>query len=135
MNARNIPYLTRIIGALRSVDPSRLAAEEVSYGICLAVHQYVRGQALQTRSQVAATIDLWYAEKDAILRRWDKFSGDTVYPVPSDVAGGCPLRTFMEHQLNGTLWHGRQGELRRDLLAHLIDGFERLLSKAQQEAL
>ena len=134
MKDRTMYYLCLIVEALRSIDPTRLAAEEVSYGICLTVHQYVRGQ-FQSHSQVEATIDLWYAEKDAILRRWDKFSGDTVYPVPSAVAGYCPLRTFMEHQRNGTLWHGHQGELRRDLLAHLIDGFERLLSKAQQEAL
>lgn len=130
MNARTIPYLTLIVEALRSIDPSRLAAEEADYGICAAVHEYVKGQALQTPSRVGATIDLWYAEKDAIIRCWDKFSGDTVYPVPSDVAGYCPVRTYMDHKQNGTLWHGRQGALRCDLAAHLLRGFECLLVDA-----
>lgn len=133
MNALDMYYMDLIVGALRSIDPARLAAEGADYGICVAVQQYVNAQALQAPEpdHVAdATFDLWYAEKDDIIRCWDKFSGHTVYPVPSDVAGDCPARTYMDHRLNGTLWHGRQGALRCDLAAHLLKGFERLLADA-----
>lgn len=133
MIARTMYYLSLIVEALRSIDPTRLAAEGSDHGICAAVHEYVKAQALQAPEPnrvAAATIDLWYAEKDAIIRLWDKFSGDTVYPVPSSVAGYCPVYTYMDHQRNGTLWHGRQGALRCDLTDHLLRGFERLLADA-----
>lgn len=133
MNTLNMYYLNLIVEALRSIDPTRLAAEGTDHGICAAVHEYVKAQALQAPEPnrvAAATIDLWYAEKDAIIRRWDKFSGDTVYPVPGRLSGHCPVLTYMDHQRNGTLWHGRQGALRCDLTAHLLRGFECLLVDA-----
>lgn len=133
MKDRTMYYLSLIVEALRSIDQTRLAAEGADQGICAAVYEYVKAQALQApnANRVAGdTIDLWYVEKDEIIRRWDKFSGDTVYPVPSDVAGYCPVLTYMDHQRNGTLWHGRQGALRCDLIDHLLQGFERLLADA-----
>lgn len=137
MNDQNIHSLSLIVEGLRSIDPSRLAAERTGYGICWTVNNYVAGQALLTpeSSQVLDhTLDVWYAEKDAILRRWDKFSGDTVNPVPSDEPEYCPSEAYMAHHYRGTLWHGRQGELRRDLIEHLLQGFERLLADAVDAA-
>lgn len=133
MNTLNLYYLNLIVEALRSIDPTHLAAEGADHGICAAVHEYVKAQALQAPEPnrvAAATIDLWYAEKDEIIRRWDKFSGDTVYPVPGRRPMDCPVYTYMDHQRNGTLWHGRQGALRCGLTAHLLQGFERLLVDA-----
>lgn len=52
MIARTVPYLTLIVEALRSIDPTRLAAEGADHGICAAVHEYVKVQALQTPSRV-----------------------------------------------------------------------------------
>lgn len=133
MNDRTLYYLSLIVEALRSIAPARLDAEKADYGICGAVREYIVARALQTPDPArvrADTLDLWYDKKDAILKRWDSFSGDTVYPVPGRLRGNCPVHTYMDHQRRGTLWHGRQGALRCDLLAHLIRGFERLLADA-----
>lgn len=137
MNNLSIYYLSLIVEALRSIDPDRLAAERKGYGICWAVNQYVSTEALSSPAShqvLDCTLDVWYAEKDAILRRWDKFSGDTVHPVPSDDPEYCPSEAYMAYHHRGTLWCGRQGELRRDLIDHLIQGFERLLADALDAA-
>lgn len=81
---------------MRSISPYRLDDEAADHGICEAVRRYIVDQALLTPDPVkvrADTLDLWYAEKDAILKRWSEFSGDTVYPVPGVSRVACPLRT------------------------------------------
>lgn len=137
MNVQTVHSLNLIVEALRSIDPARLAAEQTGYGICWALNNYVASQALlvpESSQVLDHTLDVWYAEKDAILRRWDKFSGDTVHPVPSDDPEYCPSEAYMAYYFRGTLWHGRQGELRRDLIEHLLQGFERLLADALDAA-
>ena len=137
MNVQTVYSLSLIVEGLRSIDPARLAAEHTGYGVCGALNNYVAGQALlvpESHQVLDHTLDVWYAEKDAILRRWDKFSGDTVYPVPSDEPEHCPSEAYMAYHYRGTLWHGRQGELRRDLIEHLLQGFERLLADALDAA-
>lgn len=137
MNNHSMYSLSLIVEGLRSIDPVHLANERKGYGICWALNTAVAGLALlapESSQVLDHTSDVWYAEKDAILRRWDKFSGDTVHPVPSDDPEYCPGEAYVAYHYRGTLWCGRQGELRRELLAHLIQGFERLLLEAADAA-
>lgn len=137
MIARTMYYLSLIVEGLRSIDPTHMTAEETGHGICAAVRGYVKAQALKAPKPnwvAADTLDLWYVEKDEIIRRWDKFSGDIVYPVPGRRPTSCPVDTYTNHQRKGTLWRGRQGELRRDLIEHLLQGFEHLLADAVDAA-
>ena len=142
MNNLNATYLRIIVDALRDIahDVSHDVSPEDGYrGICGLLKIRINAACWEFKDPgevSAATIDLWYATKDAILARWVDFSGDTVYPVPPTAGyGDCPCAAYDEQFFVGALWKGAQGELRRDLLAHLIDGFESLLSQAQQEAL
>lgn len=133
MNAMNMHYLSTILAALRSVNADVLAGDNAKHGTCEEVLYYINFTALDYADPAAfrANVrELWFVCKDEIVRRWPNFSGDTVYPVPGVRQSSCPINTYMHHRACGTLWHGRQGELRRDLIAHLIQGFERLLADA-----
>lgn len=132
-------YLSLIVEALRSIDPHQLAEEEAPHGICDAVRSYIRTcapQPVTARSCAPhGALDQWYIEKDAIVQSWPMFSGDPAYPVPSSsMYAVSPMRAYDMHQQRGTLWRGRQGALRCDLIEHLIEGFEQLLADATEAA-
>jgi hypothetical protein len=52
---------------------------------------------------------------------WPKFSGECMYPIPStsDIATS-PEISYLQHQLNTTLWEGEQGYLRRELCQYIF---------------
>lgn len=127
----NAHYIRIILAALRSVNADALAADNAKHGTCEEVLHYINFTRLDSSNPAVRA--LWLVCRDKIVRCWPKFSGHAVYPVPGVRQSSCPVNTYMHHRACGTLWHGRQGELRRELVAHLIQGFERLLDEAVEE--
>ncbi|NRA77865.1 MAG: hypothetical protein HRU18_06630 [Pseudoalteromonas sp.] len=82
--------------------------------ICTNVNRFNYGHRVQ---QVAI-----HRQMDALFKTWPKFSGAPLYPIPvtSLQAGIAPRNQFnMCRAFPPIFWEGEQGELRRELLAHM----------------
>lgn len=65
----------------------------------------------------------WLEHRRKAFEVWDEYSGMHVFPVYDPSAPGTSAEQFQNHSDTGTLWEGVQGELRQDLLDHLIKYF------------
>lgn len=64
--------------------------------------------------------ELIYIMMVPAFKSWEKFSGNAHYPVPSTV-GADP---FLAFHLTDNKWIGEYGNLRRELLDHMIAYFQ-----------
>lgn len=55
------------------------------------------------------------------FKSWPKFSGDIHYPVPATVE----TNAHNQYHLTHNLWIGEYGDLRRELLDHLVEFFRK----------
>jgi len=60
---------------------------------------------------------------EEIVKSWPKFSGNTIYPVPSTLPHQHPAKAF---GFTSDMWNGAYGELRKELLQHIINELKRL---------
>jgi hypothetical protein len=49
---------------------------------------------------------------------WEHYSGEIEFPVPSTIEGVSPEAIYMQ---SNSVWEGEYGELRKDLLDHIIN--------------
>jgi len=57
-----------------------------------------------------------------VVKSWPKFSGNSIYPVPSLISRQCPSQAF-KYAID--MWNGAYGELRKELLQHIINELKR----------
>ncbi|NRA77864.1 MAG: hypothetical protein HRU18_06625 [Pseudoalteromonas sp.] len=60
-----------------------------------------------------------FMQADKCFKSWPKFSGDIGYPIPSTSKAMTNAQQYMYCLQEGSFWEGQQGELRRELLAHM----------------
>jgi len=58
-----------------------------------------------------------------IVESWPKFSGNSIYPIPSLISQQRPSQAF---NCASDMWDGAYGELRKELLQHAINELKRL---------
>lgn len=102
------------LAALRSVEFS--SARHPAMSICVLAEDYIES-VLHLDSSI-----LMLSISDA-MKMWPKNSGNENFPVPS-VCGDSPLFDFHNAQVNVCMWEGAYGELRKELLAFLINHFD-----------
>lgn len=98
----------------------------LNMGIC----DNVEGLLSDEDGEVMPGFAAWLAYSKQAFVQWDKFSGSIVFPVQDPTAPGTPTMQYTDHHGTDTLWEGEQGELRKDLLDHLIKYFTVLLEEA-----
>lgn len=107
------PAQTLLIAALENIDTSK-----GSDGICRQVRAYVSEQGPQGCYEAVA---MGIMEKLMLL--WPESSGDPLYPVPNPrgLLKSSPYHTFSYHCDRGTLWAGKYGALRKELVAWMLE--------------
>lgn len=107
------PAQKMLIAALESIDTSK-----GTDGICRQVRAYVApfGRYDSNASDVVSTMDM-------LMRMWPKATKDSLYPIPNPnkILRGSPYRTFCYHCDRGTLWAGKYGALRKELVAWMLE--------------
>lgn len=60
---------------------------------------------------------------EALMLLWPESSGDPLYPVPNQrrLLKRSPYDTFRHHYYRGTLWAGKYGEKRKELVAWMLE--------------
>jgi len=58
-----------------------------------------------------------------VVRSWPKFSGSSIYPIPSPIPQQPPAEAY-DYAVD--MWDGPYGELRKELLQHIINELKRL---------
>ena len=111
--------LNHVLDALFKVRHSDDAIVDFSMGIC----DNVEGLLTDEYGYDTPGAYAWRVNCEKAFEQWDKFSGQHMYPVYDPVLTSTPAMQFTGHYKTGTLWEGIQGELRQDLLDHLIDYF------------
>jgi len=92
----------------------------LSGGICENLVDILR----ENKTTYGENIIVWFQTKQDCFLAWSKFSGSSTYPVPSSnkklSEWACWDRAF----LNATMYQGRYGKLRLELLDHCIDWYK-----------
>ncbi|NCQ52054.1 hypothetical protein GW796_09200 [archaeon] len=94
-----------IIEALREIYLGNLPRPV--YGICGNINKLAEGYSDLVNH------DWW---RKALIS-WDKFTGDFNYPIPATNKKYNPSEQYNKTK---QLWSGKQGELRKELVNHLI---------------
>lgn len=107
------PAQTLLIAALENIDTSK-----GTDGICRQVRAYVAPKGYYNPTAMEAVEIM---EKMMLL--WPEASDDTLYPVPNPrrLLKNSPYRTFSYHCDRGTLWVGKYGALRKELVAWMLE--------------
>ncbi len=102
-----------LIAALESIDASK-----GSDGICRQVRAYIAPKGYYDAVAMEA---IEIMEKLMLL--WPEASDDKLYPVPNPrrLLESSPYRTFCYHCDRGTLWVGKYGEKRKELVAWMLE--------------
>lgn len=110
------PAQTLLIAALENIDTSK-----GTDGICRQVRDYVSEQDPQGYYDALAMGTIEIMEKLMLL--WPESSGDPLYPVPNPrrPLKSSPYRTFNYHCGRGTLWVGKYGEKRKELVTWMLE--------------
>ena len=87
----------------------------MTFGICTNLDAVIRC----TRKDDVLLVSII---RDKLFSTWPKFSGDTSFPVPSDIDYDC--RSTYIRATNK--WVGKYGDLRLELLNHCISELEKL---------
>lgn len=107
------PAQKMLIAALESIDTSK-----GTDGICRQVRAYVApsGRYDSNASDAVAAMDM-------LMRMWPKATKDSLYPIPNPnkILKGSPYRTFCYHCDRGTLWTGKYGALRKELVTWMLE--------------
>ena len=102
-----------LIAALESIDTSK-----GSDGICRQVRSYITPKDPQgCYNAVAMGI------MGKLMLLWPESSGDPLYPVPNPrgLPKRSPYNTFSHHCDRDTLWVGKYGEKRKELVAWMLE--------------
>lgn len=75
---------------------------------------------------------VWANHSKRAFESWDKFSGNYSFPVQDTHVPDCAKDQYLNYSEHGLLWSGVQGELRQDLLNHLIIYFTNLLGEVPE---
>lgn len=110
------PAQKLLIAALKSIDTSK-----GSDGICRQVRDYVRKESQQGYFDAVAVDAVNIMGR--LMRLWPESSDDELYPVPNPrkVLKSSPYLTFRHHHDRGTLWAGKYGALRKELVAWMLE--------------
>lgn len=106
------PEQTLLIAALENIDTSK-----GTDGICRQVRMYVAPEGHYNLAALGA-IELM----DKLMQEWPESSTDLLYPVPNPnkILRGSAYRTFCWHHDRGTLWKGKYGKKRKELIAWML---------------
>lgn len=102
------------LAALRSVEAASAIWGE--FGICALAEDYIETVLHLDSSELMLLVS------DA-MKLWPKRSESAMFPVPGIDGCGASVEFYFA-QKNSSMWEGAYGDLRKELLAYLIDYFE-----------
>lgn len=111
-----IEGLRKIVAGLSDLR-ARIAAGDIPTkdGICTGAYLIFNRVFKDTRAEV--------------FQEWPHYSGDVDYPVrdPNKAGADAAAALFGEAFKRGSLWEGEYGDLRLDLLEHMLCAYKRML--------
>ena len=107
------PAQAELVAALKSIDTSKGAD-----GICRQVRSYLAPKGYYDAVAMDAS-DIM----EKLMLLWPESSGDPLYPVPNPrgLLKRSPYNTFRHHCDRDTLWAGKYGEKRKELVAWMLE--------------
>jgi len=116
--------LREVLSALRATKQD--GPWERGMGIC----DNVEGLLVDDNGYDLPGYAAWVHHSKSAFETWARFSGEHTFPVHDPHAPGTPEEQYVNNNELGILWSGVQGELRQDLLHHLIIYFTNLMEEA-----
>lgn len=112
------PAQTLLIAALENINTSK-----GTDGICRQVRSYLVRSHLAPEGHYNTTAMEAIELMEKLMLLWPEASDDKLYPVPNprSLLKSSPYRTFSYHCDRGTLWVGKYGEKRKELVAWMLE--------------
>ena len=110
------PAQQLLIAALENIDTSK-----GSDGICRQVRAYITQKSPQGCYDALAMDTSDIMEK--LMELWPEASDDKLYPVPNPRGPlkRSPYTAYIHHRDRGTLWAGKYGKKRKELVAWMLE--------------